>query len=129
MKTSPTYEMGIQEFNSLCDRFSDKYPGYMRFLRDRVEKYLAFLKYPEDIRRYIYTTNSVESFNRLLEDMRQSKRGIFQSERVPGINTILLYRRLKTGRWKKPIPHIASKQYEIHQLFAITFKMEDNLNA
>jgi len=64
-----------------------------------------------------------------LEDIRQAKRGIFQSERVLGINIILLYRRLKAGRWKKPIPHIASKQYEIHQLFAITFKMKDNLNV
>lgn len=44
IKSSSTYEMGISEFNSLCDKFSDKYPGYIRFLRDRTEKYLAFFE-------------------------------------------------------------------------------------
>jgi transposase-like protein len=42
------------------------------------EQYLTFLKYPEAIRRYIYTTNVSENFHRLLEWLCQHLGGLFQ---------------------------------------------------
>jgi len=39
----------------------------MGLLLGKAENYLAFLRYPEEVRRHIYTTNLAESFNSLME--------------------------------------------------------------
>jgi transposase-like protein len=45
-------------------------PEYAQQIEMKKENYLAFLKYPEEIRRHIYTTNIVESINSGIELMR-----------------------------------------------------------
>ena len=40
-------------------------------LENKGERYIAFTKYPEEVRKYIYTTNVVESINSDIELMGQ----------------------------------------------------------
>uniref|UniRef100_A0A7V3RG78 Transposase n=1 Tax=candidate division WOR-3 bacterium TaxID=2052148 RepID=A0A7V3RG78_UNCW3 len=49
---------------------------------------MTFLKYPEAIRRYIYTTNVSENFHRRLKWLRQHLGGFFQSEEVLGLTSL-----------------------------------------
>jgi len=119
------FDEGIKEFTELCGKFEDKYPGYIKYIKGKAEHYLVFLRYPKKVAKHIYTTNLIESFNRLMEDIRYEKRGIFQSEKVLGVNIWLTYKRLKEGKWAKPMPQIASCKYEIHQLFNLRFRKED----
>jgi putative transposase len=52
-------------------------PEYAQQIEKQKENYLAFLKYPEEIRRHIYTTNIVESINSGIELMRLKHGGYF----------------------------------------------------
>jgi len=91
----------------------------MKILMEKAENYLSFLKYPEGVRRFIYTTNLVESFNSLMEVMRYEKRGHFQSVELLEINLYLAQRRLKEGRWSKANGRIKAHSYEVKQIFAL----------
>jgi len=42
----------------------------MNILMEKAEHYMAFIKYPESLRKHVYTTNSVESINSLVEKIR-----------------------------------------------------------
>ena len=50
-------------------------------LSAKAERYLAFLEYPEEVRRHIYTTNPVESVNAGIELMRPELEGISRRSR------------------------------------------------
>jgi|GEM_PF-3626637 len=59
-------------------RFKYRYGRYMNLLIEKAEYYLAFTKYPETLRKHIYTTNGVESVNNLIEKVRIKSGWIFQ---------------------------------------------------
>jgi transposase-like protein len=73
-------EVGNQQFDQLCDRFFDSYPSFIAELRKKRQHYLAFLAYPEAIRRSLSTTNVVEAINGQLEITRRNSGGYFHSE-------------------------------------------------
>ena len=52
----------------------------MAELRKKGDHYLAFLKYPDAIRRSLSTTNAVETVNGQLEIIRRDSGGYFQSQ-------------------------------------------------
>jgi transposase-like protein len=121
IRQSNTFDEGRELFEVLCERFKEKYSSYIRTIREKVENYLCFLKYPEEVRRHIYTTNGVESINRLLEKIRERLGGYFQSVEILEINMYLQIESLRDGRWRKGIPVIKSKKYEISQIFNLKF--------
>ena len=50
-----------EQFEELCDRFAKAYPTWIDELRKKRLHYLAFLKYPEYMRKSFSTTNLVEA--------------------------------------------------------------------
>ena len=50
---------------------------------------MVFTKYPEPLRKHIYTTNSVESVNSLIEKIRIKSGGYFNSINALEINIYL----------------------------------------
>ncbi len=73
-------EVGNQQFEQLCDYFADKYPSWIKDVRKKRPHYLAFLKYPDEMRRFFSSTNLVEAFNGQLEIMRRNSGGFFHTE-------------------------------------------------
>jgi transposase-like protein len=112
-----SFEEATERFISLCERYQKSYPYFMKELKAKAEKYFNFLKYPEDIRRYIYTTNSAENFNRKIEEVRLRLGGYFPSVEILQINLFLQRERLKQGRWRKPVPILKANSYELRQIF------------
>src|SRR4029450_11799322 len=70
IKTCWDLEVANHQFEELCDRFSKANPTWIAELRKKREHYLAFLKYPEYMRKSFSTTNVVEAINGQLETMR-----------------------------------------------------------
>jgi transposase-like protein len=58
------FEDAVERFKALCEEYERRYPYFMKELKAKAEKYFNFLKYPEEIRKHIYTTNTAENFNR-----------------------------------------------------------------
>ena len=118
------YEEGRERFENLCEQFKNKYPTFIKYVNGKIEKYLCFLKYPEEIKKHIYTTNGVESLNSLLKKIRARLGGYFQSIAILEINILLQIENLKENKWKKGIPAFKAKAYEINQIFNLKFYYE-----
>jgi transposase-like protein len=121
IKLSQDIEEGTERFKNLCNKYKDKYPTFIKYVISKTEHYLCFLRYPEEIRKHIYTTNAVESLNSRVEQMRMRLGGYFQSVDILEINLMLQVDRLKQGKWRKPVPMLRAKAYDILQLFNIKF--------
>lgn len=124
IKLSRDYDSAVDEFKKLCQKYLSKYPAFMKILISKAEKFLSFLKYPEPVRKHIYTTNIVENFNSRIEVGRINSGGYFQSLKTADIVVYLVYSKLKDGKWKKPLFAFSSVSYEIKQLFNLRFQTQ-----
>ncbi len=60
----------LEEFTEKWDK---KYPQISKSWRDNWSELSTFFKYPEEVRRLIYTTNAVEGFHRMLRKFTKTK--------------------------------------------------------
>jgi len=85
----------------LEERWAKKYPIVIRSLRNNRENLSQYFKYPEDIRRIIYTTNTTEAVHRQFRKLTKTK-GAFPNE-----NSLLklLYLGIQNAskKWTMPI--------------------------
>jgi transposase-like protein len=119
------YKSAIARFENLCNNYKDKYKSYITKLILKKELYFSFILFPEPIRKHIYTTNIIENFNSRIEIKRISSGGHFQSLKTVDIAIYLIANNLSSGRWKKAIPSFKECEYEINQLFSLTFIKND----
>ena len=122
IKSSWSEEVGGRGFEELCDRFADDYPSWIAMLRKKRPHYLAFLRYPEAIRRSVSTTNVVEAVNGQLEIMRRNSGGYFHSEDTLKFKLGLAVSHLENGRWKSPARTIHSALHQLNALFQARFE-------
>ena len=94
-------EVANHQFDQLCDRFATTYPTWIPELRKKREHYLAFLQYPESIRKYFSSTNLVEAINGQLEIIRRNSGGYFHSEDTLKLKLGLAISSLESGRWSR----------------------------
>ena len=123
--TCTTYEAALAVYTSdVIERFKKSYPTFINHLEIRKMEHLCFMKYPEAIRKHIYTTNPVESVHSSFEKMRIKKGGFFQSMDILNVAIFIVSDKLNLT-WKKPIPMIKAKIYELNQMFQIKFYKEE----
>ena len=67
------------ELDRLEEKWGDKYPIVINSWRNKWENLSYYFKYPEDIRRIIYTTNIIESVHRQFRKLTKTK-GAFPNE-------------------------------------------------
>lgn len=122
-------EEGRKYFGKLSELVREINPEYARYLQKYSKNYLAFLSYPEETRKHIYTTNVVESINAGLEYMRMEHGGYFASLKMLEINLFIQLANMH-DRWiDKPIPNLAGVSYRLKQIFALKFEATDVNNV
>jgi putative transposase len=96
--TEAEAEQALRDFEVKWDR---KYPSISKSWRTHWPELITFLKYPEDIRKALYTTNAIESLNRSLRKISKN-RGVF-----PNLDSLfkLYYLALEriAKKWTMPI--------------------------
>src|SRR5437667_620766 len=122
IKASWDVEVGQRQFEELCDRFVKTYPTFIGELRKKREHYLAFLKYPEGMRRSFSTTNVVEAVNGQLEIMRRNSGGYFHSEDTVKFKLGLAVSSLEEGRWRSGARTIISALHQLNAMFQSRFE-------
>jgi putative transposase len=122
IKSSWNLEVANQQFEQLCQRFAKTYSPFIAELRKKRPHYLAFLNYPEAIRRSLSTTNVVEAGNGQLEIMRRNSGGYFHSEDVLKLKLGLAVSSLEQGRWKNPGRSIYSALHQFNAMFQSRFE-------
>ena len=92
-----TEEIAIQQLDCLEDKWGDKYPNSVASWRNNWPQLSAYFKYPAEIRKIIYTTNSIENFNRQLRKVTKSK-SVFPTDDAL-FKSIYLAMRDATEKW------------------------------
>lgn len=72
-------DLAEQRLLELDEKWGKKYPAVMRSWQNNWEALSQYFKYPEELRRIIYTTNIVEGFHRQIRKYTKNK-GAFTSE-------------------------------------------------
>ncbi len=89
------------ELDTLEGKWNEKYPIVIKSWRNNWERLSQYFKYPEDIRRIIYTTNTIEAVHRQFRKLTKTK-GAF-----PNQNSLLklLYMGIQNAskKWTMPI--------------------------
>ena len=129
IKNMKNYDKALDKFQRLLIQYKDKYKTFIPYLWKKRKLYLNFIKYPQNVRKYIYTTNIAENFNRRIETIRVRLSGYFQSEEVLGINIILQLKYLKNSKWKIPHPILKGSEYELLQIHNLNFADADFNNT
>ena len=63
----------LDALDAFSERWDKKYPKISQSWRDNWANLSTYFKYPQEVRRLIYTTNTIEGFNRQLRKVTKSK--------------------------------------------------------
>lgn len=66
-------QTALYELDSFDDKWRSKYPKIAVSWRNNWANLSTYFKYPEEVRKLIYTTNAIEGFNRQLRKVTKSK--------------------------------------------------------
>lgn len=72
-------DLAAAELDTLEEKWNDKYPIVIKSWRNNWERLSQYFKYPEDIRRIIYTTNTIEAVHRQFRKLTKTK-GAFPNQ-------------------------------------------------
>ena len=125
IKYVSSYEEGEEKWEELVKIVTGENGRYGERLKRKKEEYIAFIKWPEEVRKYIYTTNIVESINSGIELMRQDVGGYFQSEKVLEVNLFVQLVNLNDRWMRKPVAVLRGNAYRIQQLMNLRYNLDE----
>lgn len=70
---APNEENAVEALQNLENKWDGKYPVVIKSWYNNWENLSTYFKYPPEIRRIIYTTNTLEGFNRQLRKVTKNK--------------------------------------------------------
>ena len=111
---APTKEAAEDALLDLESKWKEKYPMVINSWINNWAELSAYFQYSEPIRRIIYTTNTVEGFNRQVRKITKSKGGFSGDDALVKL-VFLIYRDI-SKKWEKSISNWAEiiSQLSIH---------------
>ena len=70
---APDEVAALEELESFGEKWNSKYPKIYKSWSERWATLSTYFKYPNEVRKLIYTTNAIEGFNRQLRKVTKSK--------------------------------------------------------
>jgi putative transposase len=112
---APTLEMAETNLDAFAAKWDATHPTIAKSWRNNWERIIPLFSYPPDIRKAIYTTNAIESFNMSLRKVTKN-RGSFPNDDAM---FKLLYLALKNiaKKWTMPIKHWKSALNQFSIIF------------
>lgn len=96
-----------------CKKWKTKYPDIHRsFREDTFDYYLTYIDFPVDVRRLIYTTNSIENLNRGIRKGTKNKLS-FESPETLLDYVFIIIKEFETKNWSKFPVHQFSLMHSI----------------
>jgi putative transposase len=96
-------ELAEEHLNTFEEKWGKKYPIITKSWRNNWHKLSTFFKYTADIRRIIYTTNTIEGFHRQIRKVTKTK-GAFTSD-MALLKLVYLASERIAEKWTKPLPN------------------------
>ena len=94
-------EAAETELDNLEAKWGEQYPIVIKSWRDNRERLTEFFQYTKEIRRLIYTTNTVEGYHRQIRKVTKNK-GVFPSDTALEKLVYLAYRNIRE-KWTMPL--------------------------
>ncbi len=109
-----TKDLAELNLEILAEKWSKKYPVVIKSWQDNWHKLSTYFKYTEDIKRIIYTTNTIEGFHRQVRKVTKNK-GVFPSDEALLKLVYLAYRNI-SKKWTQPLQNwsLTVSQLSIH---------------
>ena len=98
---APTEEAALAALDEFEQSWGSKYPMAVRSWREHWDELATMFKYPEQIRRIIYTTNAIENFNRQLRKVTKTKSAFVSDDAL--LKQLYLVTMQITEKWTMPI--------------------------
>ncbi len=92
-----TEEEGLMMLDEFENKWGSKYPLAIKSWRKNWHEIATFFKYPPEIRKIIYTTNTIEGYHRQLRKVTKSK-SIFPNDEAL-LKMLYLATKDVTGKW------------------------------
>ena len=109
------------ELENLAAKWKAKYPIVIRSWQGNWASLSRYFQYTSDIRRLIYTTNTVEGYHRQVRRVTKTK-GVFSSDESLLKLVYLAYRNIKK-RWTSPLANWALIAQQLCIRFEDRFKI------
>ena len=109
-----TKDLAELNLEKLSEKWGKKYPVVIKSWRNNWHKLSTYFKYTEDIKRIIYTTNTIEGFHRQVRKVTKNK-GAFPNDDALLKLVYLAYRNI-SKKWTQPLQNwsITVSQLSIH---------------
>jgi len=111
--TAANAEHAADELERFAAKWDERYPTISQSWLDRWEQLTPFLAYPQEVRRVIYTTNSIEALHRQIRKIIKT-RGHFPTEEAARKLLYLAITKAET-KWRQVLHwHSALAAFKIH---------------
>lgn len=111
-----------QKLKELGEAWGKKYPVVIKSWNTNWERLSQYFKYPEDIRRIIYTTNVVEGFHRQIRKLTKTK-GAFTSDTAL-VKLIYMAIQNISKKWTQPMRNWSLTISQLAVFFEGRLKLE-----
>lgn len=119
---APTKGSAEEALEELSKKWGEKYPMVINSWISNWAELSAYFEYSEPIRRIIYTTNTVEGFNRQVRKITKSKGGFTNDDALFKL-VFLVYKDI-SKKWEKVISNWA-KNYILSFLLFLKTELLD----
>lgn len=99
--TAPNEKAGLEALNKFEQAWGKKYQYAIMSWRNNWKNLATFFKYPQEIRKIIYTTNHLENFNREVRKVTKTKSSFPTDDSL--LKLLYLIVMDKTERWTMPV--------------------------
>jgi putative transposase len=97
--TAPDQDAAADELQRFAEKWDGRYPTISRSWLEHWERIIPFLAFPPDVRRAVYTTNTIEALNRQIRKIIKT-RGQFPTEDAARKLIYLAITRAQT-KWRR----------------------------
>jgi putative transposase len=98
---SPSEETASVALDAFAEKWDGKYPMISRSWRSRWPEIIPFLKFPEIIRKAIYTTNAIESLNYSIRKVTRNRQSFPTTDAA--IKLVFMALQNISKRWTMPL--------------------------
>lgn len=117
-----TEGQALTELDALKEKWGKKYPMVISSWENNWPKLSTYFKYPEGIRKLIYTTNTIEGYHRQIRKVTKNK-GVFTSD-MALLKLIYLATERIQQKWTMPLSNWAICASQLKIIFADRMKTD-----
>lgn len=117
-----TKELAETNLDALDEKWGKKYPIVINSWRNNWHKLSTFFKYTSDIRKVIYTTNTIEGFHRQVRKVTKNKTA-FTSD-MALLKLIYLAQRNISKKWTSPLQNWSLAVSQLSIIFGDRLKLK-----